>query len=103
MAVGQTIAMAIGDNPTKVLVSDKFLPALQVMIKVYAKADPPMQKMLPVETDVPELLVKMGYGSLGSSHTQAIGDRSLIAFYYLLRIGEYTVKGNETTQKKWYS
>ena len=41
-AVGQTISMAVGDNPTKVLGSDKFLPALQIMIEGYAKEDPPM-------------------------------------------------------------
>ncbi len=83
-SIGQTIVMAVGDNPTKVSGSEKFLPALQVMIKGYSKADPPTKKMLPVEADVPELLVKMGYSSSGSSQTQAIGDLSLIAFYYLL-------------------
>ncbi len=45
-----------------------------------------------MEADVPKLLVKMGYGKLGSIQSQAVGDLSLIAFYYLLRIGEYTVK-----------
>ncbi len=29
---------------------------------------------------------------MGSLHAQAVGDSSLIAFYYLLRIGKYTVK-----------
>ena len=42
--------------------------------------------------DVPELLIKMGYGKLGSIQLQAVGDLALNAFYYLLRIGEYTVK-----------
>jgi hypothetical protein len=32
------------------------------MIDGYTKADPPMQKKLPVEADVPELLIEMGYG-----------------------------------------
>ena len=50
--------------------------------------------MLPVESDVPELLVKMGYGKSGTAHTRAVGDLALIAFYYLLRIGKYTIKGN---------
>jgi hypothetical protein len=50
------------DNPTKVLGSEKFLPALQIMIDGYTKADPPTQKKLPVEADVPELLIEMGYG-----------------------------------------
>ena len=34
----------------------------------------------------------MGYGALDSIQLQAVGDLSLIAFYYLLRIGDYTVK-----------
>ena len=62
------------------------------MLDGYTKADPPTQKKLPVEADVPELLVEMGYGKTGSTLSQAVGDLSLIAFYYLLRIGEYTVK-----------
>jgi hypothetical protein len=62
------------------------------MLDGYTKADPPTQKKLPVEADVPELLVEMGYGKTGSTLSQAAGDLSLIAFYYLLRIGEYPVK-----------
>ena len=99
-AVGQTISMAVGDNPTKVLGSDKFLPALQIMIEGYAKDDPPTRKMLPIESDVPELLVELGYSTSGTSHTQAVGDLALIAFYYLLRIGEYTVKSKRSNTKQ---
>jgi len=62
------------------------------MIDGYTKADPPTQKKLPVEADVPELLIEMGYGKSGSTQLQAVRDLALIAFYYLLRIGEYTVK-----------
>ena len=99
-AVGQTISMAVGHNPTKVIGSDKFLPALQIMIDGFAKEDPPTRKMLPVESDVPELLVEMGYSKSGTAHTRAVGDLSLIAFYYLLRIGEYTVKGKRNNTKQ---
>jgi hypothetical protein len=63
------------------------------MLEGYSKVDPPTRKMLLVEADVPELLVGMGYGKESTIHTQAIRDLALIAFYYLLRIGEYTVKG----------
>ena len=48
------------------------------MINGYTKADPPTKKM--VDTDVPEMLVDMGYGSSGSVHAQAVGDLSLITF-----------------------
>ncbi len=79
---------------------DKFLPALQVMLNGYAKTDPPTQKMLPVELDIPELLVEIGYGKGRTVHSQAIGDLVLIAFYYLLRIGEYTIKGKRNNTKQ---
>ena len=69
------------------------------MLEGYAKADPPTRKMLPVEADVPELLVELGYGKDGTTQTQAIGDLALVAFYYLLRIGEYTVKGRRKSNK----
>ncbi len=70
------------------------------MIDGYTKSDPPMKKMLPVEADVPKLLVEMGYGKSGSGHSQAVGDLSLIAFYHLLHIGEYTVKGKRNESKQ---
>ena len=38
------------------------------MIDGFAKDDPPTRKMLPVESDVPELLVEMGYGKSGTAH-----------------------------------
>ena len=99
-AVGQTISMAVGNNPAKILGSDKFLPALQIMIEGYEKADPPTRKMLPIDSDVPELLIEMGYSTSGTAHTQAVGDLTLIAFYYLLRIGEYTIKNKRNNIKQ---
>jgi hypothetical protein len=49
--------------------SNKFIPALQVMIDGYTKQDPPTKKMLPVEADIPILLVEMGYSKSGTPHT----------------------------------
>jgi hypothetical protein len=94
------IVLAQNVNPTKVVGSDKFLPAVQVVLDGYGKTDPPTNKKLPVEADVPELLVDMGYGNGRTPHSRAIGDLSLIAFYYLLQIGEYTIKStcNNTKQ-----
>ncbi len=43
-AIGQTIVLACNKNPTEGLGSEKFLPALQIMIDGYTKADPPTQK-----------------------------------------------------------
>ena len=42
----------------------------------------------------------LGWAAGGTELDRAIGDLLLIAFYYLLQIGEYTVEGwrNETKQ-----
>ena len=65
--------------------------------------DPPSLKKLPVEADVPELLSQLGSAHTANELDKTIGDLSLIAFYYLLRVGEYTVKyarnnGKQTVQ-----
>jgi hypothetical protein len=70
------------------------------MLDGYSKLDPPTQKMLPVELDVPKLLVEMGYGKSGTTHLKAIGDLALIAFYCLLQIGEYIIKGKQNNTKQ---
>jgi hypothetical protein len=51
------------------------------MLGGYTKANPPTKKKLPVTAEVPELLIKMGYGKLVSLQAQAVGDLSLITFY----------------------
>jgi hypothetical protein len=94
------IAMARNNNPTEVNGLDKFLPALQVMLDGYSKSDTPTRKMLPVKLDIPKLLVEIGHGKDGTMHSKAIGDLVLIAFYYLLRIGEYTIKGKRNNTKQ---
>jgi hypothetical protein len=100
MAIGQTIKMACNVNPTKVMGSNKFLPAVQVVLDGYGKTNPPTNKKLPVESDVPELLVNLGYGKGRTPHSRAIGDLAIIAFYNLLRIGEYTIKSKHNNTKQ---
>ena len=51
-----------------------------------------MKKMLPVEADVPEQMARVANTDCASALIKAIGDLALIAFYFLLRVGEYTVK-----------
>ena len=82
--IGQTIALAQNVNPTKVEGSDKFLPALQVVLDGYGKTNLPMNKKLPIKTGVTELLVDLVYSKGSTPHLQAIGDLASIKFYYLL-------------------
>ena len=60
-AVGQTIALVHERNPTKSATSEKFAPRLQQMLDGWRKDDPATAKKLPVEADVPEFLVNLGF------------------------------------------
>jgi hypothetical protein len=64
------------------------------------KDDPLTLKKLPVESDVPELLSHIGSLNNVNQLGKAIGDLALIAFYYLLRVGEYTVKNSRNQAKQ---
>jgi hypothetical protein len=99
-AIGQAIALAINSNPTKIVGSNKLLPRLQQMLNGFRKADPPTTKQLPVEADVLEFLVKLGLESKACELDQAIGDLTMVMFYYLLRIGEYMTKGARNNSKQ---
>jgi hypothetical protein len=70
------------------------------MLDGWRKKDEPVMKKLPVEVDVPEYLVKLGLVPGASELVKATGDLSLIAIYYLLRIGEYTTKGSRNESKQ---
>ena len=80
--------------------SDKRAPRLGQMMDGWSKADPPTKKMLPVEADVPEFLVACGLADGASERDRAVGDEALIAFYYLLRVGEYTRKATRQQSKQ---
>ena len=58
-----------------------------------------MKKLL-VEADVPEFLAGLGRAADASTLVTEIGDYALIAFYYLLRLGEYTTKGSHNEMKQ---
>jgi hypothetical protein len=70
------------------------------MLDGYRKVDPPTRKKLPVQADVVELLVDAAYHQGSKPGQQATADLSMIAFYYLLRIGEYTIKEKRNNTKQ---
>jgi hypothetical protein len=100
LAVGQTIALACDSNPTKVTGSKRLLPRLQIMLDGYRKVNPATQKKLPVQANVPELLVETAYQPGTPALQQATADLTMIPFYYLLRVGENTVKGSRINTKQ---
>ena len=103
-AIGQKIALVHEINPTKQRGSDKFAPRIAEMMAGWGKDDPATVKKLPVEADVPEFLATVGTVAGATELAKAVGDCALIAFYYLCRVGEYTVKKtrNSTKQTKQF-
>jgi hypothetical protein len=85
---------------TKLEGSNQFIPRLQQVLDGYRKEDPVWLKKLPVEADVPEFLVNTGYAPEGSNLNKALGDLSLIAYHYLLHVGEYTTKSKRKNTKQ---
>jgi hypothetical protein len=57
------------------------------MLDGYWKGYLPTQKKLPVQADVLELLVKTAYQPGNPTQQQATMDLTMIAFYYLLWVG----------------
>ncbi len=91
-AIGQMIALACNSKPTKIVGSQRLLPCLQIMLHGYRKVDPLTQKKLPVQSDVPKFLVTMAYQPGTAEVQRATADLTMIAFYYLFRVREHTVK-----------
>ena len=66
----------------------------------WRKEDLPTKKKLPVGIDAPDFLSELRMEKYATEMVKAVVDCTIIEFYYLLRVGEYTVKkqGNETKQ-----
>ncbi len=99
-AIGTTIALATGTNPTKIRGQDKLIPRLAQLMAGWKKDDPPTLKKLPVGIDIPEYISLCSLRPTATEHERAAADLILIAFYYLLRVGEYTVKAKRNASKQ---
>ena len=71
---------------------------LERLIEAYRRQDPPPQHKLAVPVAVVNHLMAVG-GKSNSDKLKAICDMSAIAFYFLLRVGEYT--GHRRTERRW--
>ena len=97
-AVAQTIAMDRGETPFHNEAGEYHLP-IKLMFEGFAKEDPASEKKLAVGVDVPEHCCRRG-ARAKTAKARAIGDLILIAFYFLLRIGEYTMKATRNNSKQ---
>ena len=89
--VNTKIALDTGQQPLQQPGSNKkyILPLLH-MLKGFEKKDPQRVKKLAVYTDFPDWVCKWGHRKGSSPHQYMVGDLEMMAFYYLLRVVEYT-------------
>ena len=99
-AIGKKISVEFEINPLKVPGSKSYNPRIQQMLDGFAKEDPATKKKLPIEVDIPNYVAELGRAKEASELAKAVGDLTLIAFYYLLRVGEYTKKRKRNSSKQ---
>ena len=80
--------------------TDKLLPPLRIMFDGWSKDDKPTEKKLPVGVDIPEHMRRKANQKSASQKDIRVGLLAVIAFFYLLRIGEYAVSGSKIKDKQ---
>ena len=97
-AVGKTIELAGYMNPLHRPGTTNYHAALKMQIEGYKREDPATQKQRAVPVSIPNL-VFLATRTTPDRRARAIGELVLIAFYFLLRVGEYThATGQRRTQ-----
>ena len=69
------------------------------MLAGFKNFDPEVEKKLACHPDLPTFACKHGYTGRSSPQREATGDLMLVAFYYLLRVGEYTTKSRRKRKR----
>ena len=92
LAVGVTVALAYEGNPTKAQGKKTLVTQLAQIMEGRRKEYPPSKEKLPVGIDGPEFLAELRMEKDATEMVKVVGDCAVIAFYYLLRVGEYTLK-----------
>jgi hypothetical protein len=87
-AVAKTLQLAGKPSPIHEADGVYKVPVAR-LVEGYRREDPPSVPQLAVPVSVPEEMQRRGYKQ-NTKISQATGDLGLIAFYYLLRVGEYT-------------
>ena len=97
-SVAQAIAMDRGKTPLHNECGEYYMP-ISLMLEGFQRQDPPSEKKLAVGIELVEECCKRGLKSK-KARGLAAGDLILIAFYFLLHIGEYTVKKTRNDTKR---
>jgi hypothetical protein len=94
-SVGQAFA-ALGTSDSRLNTYDKPDFRLQRQLKAYSKADPPPHRVKPIPVSVIRNVLFVALASAAVA-AMAIADMIALAFFFLLRPGEYTGTKSDTT------
>jgi len=90
-AVGQTFELACRPNPTKVDGGRERIFQLRRLMSSYRREDPAPKPQLAVPVSVVEHMQRLASAVGHSTRTSVVADLATIAFFFLLRVGEYTM------------
>jgi hypothetical protein len=95
--VGQTFLHVGSDNPR--LNSAHLIDfRLQQTIAAWKKSNPPPKRVKPVPIQVIRRIASTSYSTVSSPLCKAIADMIILAFFFLLRPGEYTDNNGDTNK-----
>jgi hypothetical protein len=95
-AVGQTFA-ALGAPDPRLDRHGNIDFRLQRQLRGYSRADPPPNRVKPIPTQILHHIAALTSIPSATPGTQAIADMISLAFFFLLRPGEYTGTASDTT------
>jgi hypothetical protein len=84
-----------GEQSPVVTLQGKSHKKISQLLEGYKQTDPSPKFQLAVPLTVPAFMHTSSRS--GTEKQKAVGNMALIAFYYLLRVGEYTSSGTATT------
>jgi len=95
-AIGKTFELAGYVNPTYKPGTTNYHIRIDRQMEAFKRSDPPTRPQLAVPVEIPKWIYRTSRLS-PRTNIRATGELCLIAFYFLLRVGEYT--NNHATQQ----
>jgi len=92
-AIGKTCELDGYPNPLYQAGTNYYHIRLARQLEAYRRNDPPTQQKLAIPLSIPKWIF-LNSRTSNNPHMRAIGELCLIAFFFLLRVGEYTTNKN---------
>ena len=81
-AISKTCQL-VGKQSPVTQTEGKYILPVERIVEGFKRQDPPAIPQMAVPIDVPEAALALAY-AVGTNRTEAVGDLTIVAFYYLL-------------------